>query len=197
MLKITAENGTQSTLDITEEERAVASQVKEDFKIILKKLDAAVKVVITLRDALVEQRPSKDDLQKKYRGRLLRYKKKILNVFNEFLSATKLALEKLSKINDPDMARLREIIVAEVSEMSDGAEAVLDLLGETDRDGFSQTMEQITTQIEKRQRSINDVIDSQLFSHIDHDILGRMKISEMRFRIKRRARLIRLRNRWH
>lgn len=196
MLKITAENGTKETLEITEEERSIAIQIKEDFKVILKKLDAAVKVVLTLRDALVEQRPSKIDLQKKYRGRLLRYKKKILNVFNEFLSSTKLALEKLAKISDPDMIRLREIIVAEVGEMSDGAEAVIDLLGETDRDGFSQTMEQITTQIEKRQRSINDVIDSQLFSHIDHDILGRMKISEMRFRIKRRARLIRLRNRW-
>ena len=99
-------------------------------------------------------------------------------------------MEKLAKISDPDMIRLREIIIAEIGELSDGAEAIIDLLNETDRESFTKTIEQVAGQVEKRQRSIIEVIDSQLFNHIDHDILGKMKISDLQFKIRRRARIV-------
>lgn len=192
MRLLKAQSGAQMVLDITDAERAVANQIKEDFKKILKKLDTAVKVIVDLRDAIVEQRPKKEELNKKLKPRLLRYRRKIRKVFNDFLTDVKNSLEKLSKVSDPEMIKLREIIIAEIGELSDGAEAMMDLLSETDRESFTKTLETLTSQMEKRQKSIVDVIDSQLFNHIDHDILGKMKISEMRFRIKRRARIVRL-----
>lgn len=192
MRLLKAQSGAQMVLDITDAERAVANQIKEDFKKILKKLDTAVKVIVDLRDAIVEQRPKKEELNKKLKPRLLRYRRKIRKVFNEFLTDVKNSLEKLSKVSDPEMIKLREIIIAEIGELSDGAEAMMDLLSETDRESFTKTLETLASQMEKRQKSIVDVIDSQLFNHIDHDILGKMKISEMRFRIKRRARIVRL-----
>lgn len=192
MRLLKAQSGPQMVLDITDAERAVANQIKEDFKKILKKLDTAVKVIVDLRDAIVEQRPKKEELNKKLKPRLLRYRRKIRKVFNEFLTDVKNSLEKLSKVSDPEMIKLREIIIAEIGELSDGAEAMMDLLSETDRESFTKTLETLASQMEKRQKSIVDVIDSQLFNHIDHDILGKMKISEMRFRIKRRARIVRL-----
>ena len=99
-------------------------------------------------------------------------------------------LELLDQISDPDMLRLREILGAEIAELSEGCKAVLDLLKETDKKDFTKTLERIAAQLEKRQRSIEDVITSQLYSHLNHDILGRMRISEMRFKIKRRARIL-------
>lgn len=179
------------TLEITDAEREIAKVVKKEFKQISKELNAAVKVVLDLRDAIVEQRPSKDDLKNKYRGRLIRYKKKIKDAFNHFLEHTKTTLEKAVEISDPEMVRLREILVAEIGELSDGVEALMDLLGETDRDSFTKTLEQISSQLEKRQKSIADVIDSQLFGHIEQDILGRMKISSLQQNIRRRTRIIR------
>lgn len=190
MIQLNALTGPRMTLTVTDHERTVAKQVKEDFRNILQKLDKSVRSITDLRDAMAEERPSKEDLKHKYRGRLLRYRRKIRNIFNEFLSSVKNSLEKLSKISDPDMVRLREIIIAEIGELSDGAEAVMDLLKETDREGFSKTIEQITAQVEKRQKSIIDVIDNQLFNHIDHDILGRMKISSIHSNIQRRKRII-------
>ena len=183
--------GPKMTLEITERERQVAKNVKKEFKTISRELDEAVKVVLDLRDAIVNQRPTKDDLDKTYRGRLLRYKKKIKEAFNHFLNHTKRTLEAAVEISDPDMVRLREILVAEIGELSDGVEALMDLLGETDRDGFTKTLEQIAAQLEKRQKSIADVIDNQLFNHIEQDILGRMKISEIQNRLRRRARILR------
>jgi len=190
MRQLKAQTGPLMVLDITDDERAVASQIKEEFRGILKKLDTAVHVIVDLRDAIVEQRPKKDELNGKLRPRLLRYRRKIRKVFNDFLTAVKSSLEKLPKVSDPEMIKLREIIIAEIGELSDGAEAMMDLLNETDRESFTKTLEQLTSQMEKRQKSIVDVIDSQLFNHIDHDILGKYKISKMRFRIKRRARIV-------
>ena len=185
-----ADVGPRMNLDITDRERESAKSVKERFSKSLDKLDDAVRTVTDIRDAIVSQRPSKKDLQKKYRGRLLRYRRKIKNSFNDLVIDVKKNLEGLSEISDPEMIRLREIIIAEVGEIADGAEAVMDALKDSERDSFTQTLEQLTAQIEKRQKSIKDVVDNQLANHIEHDILGKMKLSELRFKIKRRARVV-------
>jgi len=182
--------GPKMTLKITDTEIATAKQVKEDVKDVLKKLDLAARSILDLKDAVIQQRPSQDDLSNKYRGRFLRYRRNMTRVFNELASSVKMVIDKLSTISDPDMIRLKEILVAEISEFSDGTQAVLDLLKEPDRAGFTNTLERISVQIDKRNRSIKDVIDNQLIGHIDNDILGKMKISELRFNIRRRSRII-------
>lgn len=185
-----AETGPKMTLDITSEEREVAKTVKKNFVNSLEKLEKAVRTITDIRDAISNERPSKEDLRQKYKGKLIRYRKKIKNSFNSFLTDVKENLENLSKISDPEMIKLREVLIAEVGELSDGAEAVMDLLDEVDREGFTKTLEKLAQQIEKRQKSIIDVIDSQFITHIDQDILGKMKLSNLRFRIKKRSRII-------
>ncbi|MFA5023474.1 MAG: hypothetical protein WC523_00755 [Patescibacteria group bacterium] len=184
--------GQPSNLTITDSERSTAKEVKENFKEILKKLDKSVKVILDLKDAITQQRPSKGDLAGKYKGRLLRYGRKIKESFNDFLLSTKSGIEQLSGITDPNMMRLKEILLAEVGELSDGAEAVLDLLKEPDKEGFTQTLERVCFQIEKRNKSIKDVVDNQLFAHINQDILGKTKISELRFNIRRGSRILKI-----
>ena len=39
--------------------------------------------------------------------------------------------------------------------------------------------------------SIKEIIDNRLFNHIDSDILGKLKVSELTTRIRKRARLLR------
>ena len=185
----TAES-TKLTLVITDEEREIAKSVKVDFKDILKSLDKSVKSVSELKKAVIDDHPSQADLENKYRGKLIRYRRKVQETFNALLMLVQKALEKLAKISDPDMIRLREILAAEVGELSEGGEAILDILKETDREGFSQRLEQICAQLEKRQKSIKDVIENQLFGHIDKDLLGKMKLSRLHFNMKRRARII-------
>ena len=189
-MKTITSAGPQNSLQITELELSTAREVKEQIKEVLKKLDAATKTIIDLKDALITQRPSKDELNSKYKGKLLRYRRKIKAAFNDFLLSVRDMIEKLASITDPDMLRLKQIMIAEVGELSDGAEAIMDLLQESQREGFSDSLERITAQIEKRSKSISEVIGSQLLSHIDTDILGKMKISGLKFRIMRRARII-------
>lgn len=183
-------NGPSFVLDVSDTERQVAKELKQEFKQILKKLDVALDSVIDIKDAIVKQRPTQEELKDRYKGRLLRYRRRIRSLFNDFLQSVKLSLEKMAKISDAETIRLREIIIAEIEEMSDGVEAVLDLFDEVHKDGFTASLEGITSQMQKRQSSINDVIDDRLFNHLDHDILGRMKISQLRLRINKRKRIM-------
>ena len=185
-----SETGPRLMVNITDQEKATAKDSKREFKAVLKELRVALRVISELKSSILEQHPSKDDLKTKYRGRLLRYKKRIVESFNVFLSHLKQNLGTLSLINDPDTQRLREVLGAEVSELSDGVEAILDLLQDSDKDNFTQKLDQLTTQLEKRERSINDAIGNQLFNHIDHDMLGKMRISQLQFNIHKRSRLL-------
>lgn len=179
------------TLEVTEKEREVAKAAKKEFKDLLKQLDDALRLIFDLKDAVVKERPSQEDLKTKYRGRFLRYRRKVQQEFNEYLLQLKDAVERLKPITDSEMAKLRAIIISEFDAVSDGVEAFLSLLGEAERDGFTQKLERICTQLDKRKTSINEIIDSQFIGHVDSDILGRKKISSIKANIHKRIRLLR------
>jgi hypothetical protein len=168
----------------------LAKAAKKEFKAILKDLDNALEVIFELRDAIVQQRPSKEDLQNTYRGRLLRYRRKITEVFNKLLIRFKNAIESLGDITDPDMANLKKIMIAEFDELSDGVENVLSTLDDVDKEGFTKELERLCTQMQIRSTSINEIIDNRLVNHIDSDILGKMKVSELKTRIIKRTRML-------
>lgn len=189
MIKTYANQGPRLSVEVSEQERSIAKEAKKEFKEILGDLDDALKVIYDLRDAIVEQRPSKEDLQT-YSGRLIRYRRKITSVFNKLLVRFSNAIKLLNEITDPDMANLKKIMVAEFDELSDGVEGVLKLLDDTKKDGFTKELERLCTQMQNRNRSINEVIDNRLFNHIDRDILGKLKISSLKSRIIKRTRML-------
>ena len=188
MTQICSAKGPQLTIDVSEREQAIAKNTKEEFKQILSDFSDALKIVLELRDAIVQERPDQNTL-KNYQGRFLRYRRKIVQAFNKFLLRLKNALGSLEGISDPDMLNLKQIIIAEVGELTDGIESLLELLGDLDKEGFTQQLERLCTQFEQRKQSIKEIIDNQLFDHIEHDILGKFKISEFKNRITKRARL--------
>lgn len=185
-----ADSGPRMRIDVSQREKDVAKTLKAEFKTIMVELSESVKVLIKLRDAIVSQRPSKEELENTYRGRLLRYRLTIKEKFNHLLSHVKQAMKLMNQVSDPNMIRLREILVAEIGELTNGVEAILDLLKEVERDGFTQALERIVAQIEKREESIQDVIDNQLFGHIEQNILGKIKISDLKLKIIKRSRII-------
>jgi hypothetical protein len=175
MKKIRAEQGPQLTVEVSEHEKSTAKEAKKEFKSILKDLDEALDIIFDLREALVVDRPSKDDLKNKYKGRLLRYRRKIAKTFNELLLKLQSAIQNLKDISDPEMKTLQKIIVAEFDELSDGVEGVL----------------RLCTQLQQRKVSIDEVVDNQLFNHLEQDILGKIKVSSLQTRIIKRTRILR------
>lgn len=195
MKKIHASQGPRFTSEVSENEKTVARSVKKDFKELLKNLDAALKLIYDFKDAIVEEHPSKEDLKNRYKGRVLRYKRKLVQTFNEVLNNLKSTVSSLKDIMDPEMTNLRALIMAEFDELSDGVEGVLDLLDDIDSEGFTKKLERLTTQLQSRKTSIEEIIDNQMMGHLENDILGKMKISSLKTRIIRRTRL--MRGKWY
>ena len=54
--------GPQMMVEISDAEREIARATKTEFKTIIKELDEALKVVLDLRDAVVNQNPTKEIL---------------------------------------------------------------------------------------------------------------------------------------
>lgn len=183
-------NGPLMFVKITPEETEIAKKIKEEFKVSLDKLKDAFNILKSFKDALTDEHPSKEDLENKYKGRFLRYSRKIRQSFNDFLLPTKSILNMVDKITDPNMERIRSVVIAEISEMSEGIDMVLDLLKDPAQKDFTSTIEELFAQIEKRKVNIHEAVEHQLFGHIDQNILGKLKISSIIFDIKRRKRII-------
>lgn len=186
-----ADRGPKLTIEVTEQERSAAKAAKKQFKKLLKQLDDALDLIFDFKASVVKEHPDQDSLHKTYRGRILRYRRKVQNTFNELLMSIQEHIKGLSSIMDSEMGNLRKLVLSEFDEISDLVESFLETLGETGREGFTQKLEKICTQLEQRKRSINDIIDEQLFNHLDTDILGRTKISSIKANIHKRIRLLR------
>ena len=191
MEKKQANTGPKLKVDVSEQEQQTAKSIKKDLKSLLETIDDALPIIYDLKYAILKDHPSQEDLASKYKGRFLRYKRKIVDAFNAILLQVQKVLEEFDTILDPEMAKLRRITVSEFDDMSDVIEYILQLLNNPQRDGFTKKLEGFVSQLEKRRNNINDIIDSQIFSHIDVDILGKLKISEMKTRIYKRTRKIR------
>lgn len=194
MKQVHAEQSPKFTTDVPDGEKAIAKQVKKDFKDLLDSLDDALKLIYDFKDAVLEEHPSKEDLNNSYKGRVIRYKRKLVEAFNGVLEGLKKTVNSLQGIMDPEMLNLRALIMAEFDELSDGVEGVLDLFKDMNSDGFTKELERLCTQLKSRKTSISGIIDNQLMSHLENDILGKMKISSMQARIIKRTRLMRKRN---
>ena len=160
---------------ITPEEMLIAKKSKKELKESIKELESAVKLITKFKDAIITQKPDKATLKNQYSGRLLRFKRKIFETLNIFLKHINAILILMNKITDPDMDRLKNVLLAEINELSDGTE------------NFSTSVEQLTAQIQKRLHSISEVVDNQIYHHIDTDILGRSRIGSVKISIRQGA----------
>lgn len=189
MLKKQA-NGPLMTVKITPEETEIAKKIKISFKQSLDLLEIALNDLKNFKDALTQDHPSKEDLESKYKGRLLRYRRKIQENFNSFLIPTKSILNMLDKITDPSMERVRGVIIAEISEMSEATNKLLSILKDPSQNDFTSNIEELFEQINKRKDNIDEAVEHQLFGHIDQNILGKLKISSLVLEIRKRKRII-------
>lgn len=180
---------TQLVTEIPEQQKVMAKKIKENLSKSLKQFDDALKVIYDFKDAVVADRPDRKALKDNF-GRIIRYRRKIINVFNKFFLNLKPVLEQLSTLKDPETVRLRNLIISAFDEISNTVESLTEIMEEVDRENFTKRLEAITTQLENRRQSINDVIDNQLFNHLEKDFLGKMKISSVRANIYKRKRKI-------
>lgn len=165
------------SIEINEEERAQAGLARKHFKDMLDKMDRAFSHLEILNNALNGFNDSTqfEQLRKLFK----KYKRKTQEVFNEFIEQLESALKEAYRaISDTEMNRIIDTIVAEVREIRDGVIQLLHLLDEPESPEFIATFTDTVERLMKRKESLDEVVSDQLFSHIDFDILGKIRLGK-------------------
>jgi len=163
------------SIDITDNEMAQAAQTRKEFESLIFHMDDAFQHLYKLDSALESLKDSANfsslaDLFVKFR----RKTKKLFDVFIKQLESSLFSINKM--ISDSEMVRIKETIVAEIREIRDGVNEILQVLEVPTDPQFIQDYREIVERIGHRANSLEEVITDQLYSHIDHDILGKIRL---------------------
>lgn len=163
------------SIEISDAEREQAAQTRKDFESLTEIMNEAFEHLFILSDALngVTETSQFVSMSKLF----LRYTRKIRKLFNNFIKQLEKCLLALNKtVTDARMVKIRDTIVGEVREIRDGILEVLDILNEPDSKDFVQNFRTIVERLGQRSDSLEEVITDQLFSHLDEDILGHIRL---------------------
>lgn len=163
------------SVNITEDEKKQAATTRDNFKHLLKFMEDAFEHLYILDNALEGIGDTKNFISL---GKLFsQYKRKTQKLFNVFIKHLEQALIELNNtISDSEMERIRDVIVSEVREIRDGVLDLLDLLDNPEDKTFIQDFRSTVERVGRRADSLREVITDQLFSHIDHDIMGQIRL---------------------
>jgi hypothetical protein len=163
------------SIDISEDEKSQAANTREEFQVLLEVMDEVVDYLNILNNALEGIQDTSELGQ--FNKLFLRYKRKARRLFNVFIKQLEKALKNVNKtITDTELDRIRDTIVAEVREIRDGAIELFDLLENPEEKTFVQEFRSTVERLIIRSDALKQVITDQLFSHIDHDILGQIRL---------------------
>lgn len=172
------------SIEISEDEKSQAQTTRDSFEILANNLDEAFDKLKVVRE-LLEQ--FKDPSHFKHlRDLFIRYKHRIISLFNEFLTQLQQALGHLNNtISDSEMENIKDTIVGESRELRDGIDELAEFLEEPDSPDFIKSFSETYDRLNERKNSLHEIITDHLFSHIDYDILGKIKLGSIKAKISK------------
>lgn len=163
------------SVDISEEEQEQAQRTRDQFEILLQKIDEAFDHLHVLNSAFegVGDSGQFGSLTKLFH----QYRKKTQRLFNDMIKQLELALKELHKtVSDTEMEQIKDTIVGEIREIRDGGIELLDLLENPTDKKFVQDFKATVGRVLQRGEALEEVISDQLLSKIDADVLGKIKL---------------------
>ena len=174
------------SVEISKDEMSQATKTRESFDLLVKSLDESFEKLKMVRELLDQFTDSSHF--KQMRDLFIRYKHRIIGLFNEFLTQLQVALEDMNKsLSDTEMDNIKDTIVGECGELREGIDKLAEILDEPDSPNFLNTFKSTFDRLQERKNSLHEIITDHLFSHIDYDILGRIKLGSVRAKISKRG----------
>ena len=172
-------------IDITNEERKQAETVRKEFKKLEGLLDAAFDSLNKLNGSLQQFTDSSEFV--KLDHLFVQYRHKLQHYFNDFIDQLQVSLDQLNKmISDTETKKIRDTIIGESREIRDGALNILELLGDTSHQEFLKNFKETFVKLNGRRTAISEIITDQFFTHIDKDILGKIKLGRYKAQLSTR-----------
>lgn len=163
------------SIEISDEERRQAVVTRKKFELLMDALADAFEHLNSLNGALgeIENPDELAPLRKLFK----QYKRRTQKIFNELIDLLEAALIEMNKtVSDSEMERIQDMVVGEIREIRDGVERLLVLLKEPQESGFVKGFTTVMERLNARKTSLEEIISDQLFSHVDYDVLGRIRL---------------------
>lgn len=163
------------SIDISEDEQKQATQTRLEFEELLHVMEDAFEHLHILGDSLegATETPQFAAMSKLFH----QYKRKTKKLFNNFIVQLEKALLALhTTVSDAEMNRIRDTIVSEVGEIRDGVITLLDFLDKPEDKDFAKSFKETVDRVFKRAEALEEIIQEQLFEHLDRDVLGKIRL---------------------
>ena len=163
------------SIKIVDSEKQQAKKVRDCAKTVVSQLDHCTDQLDQFSSILTEIVDSNDI--KQLRKEMFAFKHKIADDLNEFLTAVQICLNEWGKmITDDSLDSMKKSFVEQVRKVRDAALEFLEKMRDPEATDFLQTMPEIVKNITTTKKGLESVVETQLFTKIDRDILGKLKI---------------------
>jgi len=186
---------TPRSIEISEEERQAARNAIKQFDSFLKVLWAAQQHNERLSDVLEKTPDASPERLFGVRHLLRQFQKKVRSDYTKAIPSFNEALKSLEPFGkDTETVKIKENLMDAMRELSEVVEAYLEIFEDFNAPDQVQRMIARSKRIEELSKSIQSVIEGQLKTHLQKDILQRTaaRLERIRSGSLRRSRLIRM-----
>lgn len=167
--------GPAFTIPVSKEEKALAIKVRKAFEKVLKVQDDFIKFTGILFENL-EELEDKTGLQK-ISSILKKYEYKMKDKFNAYLKEFSKALSIYeNNFSDTEMDDIRDLIIENIRSIREVVIDIIVLMKDVGSKDFVQESLAKYKSLKEQNKQLEEIIKNEWFSHIDYDVLGRIKL---------------------
>jgi hypothetical protein len=168
------------SMEVSDEERRAATAIRTKFAEFNTRITEFVDFFEILFSSLDQINEGKQLLP--IAGVLKKYQFKLKELFNNVIMTLAAALDESSdKIVDTKMSNIRELVIQNMSEVRSLFIDLMGILDNFEDDAFVEKGKDLHEQINKYLEKVQEIVSSELFSHIDFDILGKIRLGSPGF----------------
>lgn len=163
------------TLPVSEQEKEVAESLRKEFEDMLKELERFSTYLLVFFDHVDDLEGSED--MSSISPLLKRYEKKLKTKFNSFMVQLEDGLHHYNDgFSDTELDNIRDLIIENTKNMRKGLIELMRAFGKAGDPDFLGNAKDAYAVIASAIDQVRFLIREELFTHIDYDILGRIRL---------------------
>lgn len=172
-------SGPAFNIPVSEEEKALAKQVRDSLSLVLKKQDKFFKYLDVFFGNL-EKLKSTTGLAK-ISPIIKQYEHKMKKIFNSYINEFSKSLSAYQKSfsDDSEMDEIRDLIIENVRNMRKSVIELLLLMKDVSEENFPSEALKVYNDLKNVKDKLENLIRDEWFGKIDYDILGQIRLGTL------------------
>jgi hypothetical protein len=184
---------TPRSVDITQEERDLAKKALGMFGTFTEALWRAQQRTERLMNVLGKVPDVQPEQLFKVRQHLRKFQREVRETYSRLIPEFSAALQSLEPFSkDTETANIREALLDGMQQLSEIIESFMEALDDFNAPDQVQRMTVLNQKAKQLAQSVESVVEGRLRDHFEKNVLRRKRVGELRTRIMRRARLVRM-----